>query len=164
MIQLARVGMEAPHLLKRNLSRLCCCCFTRRLTSTQRVCPHHATMQRQSLRLIQMGQCLCTDPNLLPFIMHPASHVLLVHRIPDFKAPEASTGHTSPFRVRTKKKHLSMRVHVDAEIACNSSKSATYCFRTCIHCRAKRCARITAESPEEFIFPCSTGNTQTQDV
>ena len=98
-----------------------------------------------------MGQCLCTDPCSQPFIMHPASHVQLVHGIPDFKAPEATTEHAPPFCVRKKKKNLRIRVHVDVEIVCNSSKSATYWCRTCIHCR-ERCARIAAESREEFIF------------
>ena len=36
--------------------------------------PQSITMQRRSLGLIQMGQCLCTDPSL-PCIMHPASSV-----------------------------------------------------------------------------------------
>ena len=60
-----------------------------------------------SLRLIQKGHCLCTDPNSLPFIMHPASPVQLLRRNPEFKEPEASTEHTSP-----KKKHLRIRVHL----------------------------------------------------
>ena len=118
MIQLSRVG-RTRCLLKRSLSRLdYCCCFRRRLTSTQRVCPHHGTMQRQSLGLIQMDQCLCTTLYLQPFIMYTASHV---HRIPDFKAPEASTERTSPLCVNEEKTPQdSSPRHV--EIVCNSSK------------------------------------------
>ena len=75
----------------------------------------NTTTMRQSLRLIEVEQCLCTDPYSLPFIMHPASHVQLVRRIPDFKASEAATEHTSPFCVRTKKHHLRIRVQVNVK-------------------------------------------------
>ena len=38
----------------------CCCCFGVCIQAC--VCPQRERMQRQSLRLIYMGQCLCTDP------------------------------------------------------------------------------------------------------
>ena len=44
----------------------CCCCFSVGLDGS--VCPQHQVMQRQSLRLIDMGQCPCTDP-------YPTSHL-----------------------------------------------------------------------------------------
>ena len=50
-----------------------------------------------------MGQCLCTDPLSLPFVMQTASNAQLMQQIPDFKPPEASTEHTSPFGLRTLK-------------------------------------------------------------
>ena len=63
----------------------------------------HTTTMQQSLRLIYMGQCLCTDPHSQPLVMLTASNVQLMQRIPNFKPPEAPTEHTSPFGQRTKK-------------------------------------------------------------
>ena len=65
-------------------------------------CPERQVMQRQSLRLIEFIMCVMSSYSL-PFIMHPSSHVQLVHKIPDIKANEESTEHTSPFCGRTQK-------------------------------------------------------------
>ena len=62
----------------------------------------HTTTMHQSLRLVYMGQCLCTDSHSLPFVMQIAS-MRLMQQIPDSMPPETSTEHTSPFCARTKK-------------------------------------------------------------
>ena len=44
--------------------------FLTRVDDTQCVCAHHVTMQRQSLALIYMGQCLCTGLHATPTHHH----------------------------------------------------------------------------------------------
>ena len=108
-------------------------------------------MQRQSLGLIQLGQCLCADPPRFPHHA-PCQPRAARAKNPDFKAPEASTVKKTP-QGSSPRSRRNLREVVQTVLMQNMYPLSSQALRA-NNCRISR----------EFIFQYSTGNVRLPDT